>query len=95
MPLSCFCLLGLPDRPRPSTAEVKAAWRSAAAVHHPDRGGSAAEFDRLRKAYEEALAEAERPEVCKGCGGEGRILHANGWAGINMLCDRCEGTGVE
>ena len=93
--MNCFQLLGLPDHPTPSPEEVKRAWRLAASKHHPDNGGDAAEFNRLRLAYEEAMEEAERPKVCSSCGGNGRILHANGWGGINLLCERCDGSGVE
>ena len=93
--MNCFQLLGLPDRPVPTTTEVKQAWRLAAAKHHPDRGGDAAEFNRLRQAYDEALEEAERPKVCTVCGGNGRVQHNNGWGGINLVCERCAGSGVE
>jgi DnaJ-class molecular chaperone len=92
--VNCFQLLGLPDQPTPSAAEVKQAWRLAASRHHPDRGGNAVEFDRLRRAYEEALAEAERPRLCPTCDGSGSYLKVDGWASIKLLCMTCGGTGL-
>lgn len=37
-------------------AAIVNAYRSLAKVHHPDAGGNAADFQRLRAAYEQALA---------------------------------------
>lgn len=91
--MSPFKQLGLAEGATPD--EVKGAWRKLASALHPDRGGDASEFTRMRRAYESALAEAEAPKVCTKCGGEGRILHANGWSSINVNCDRCGGSGVE
>ena len=45
-----FATLGL--GPTATLAEVKARFRELAMVHHPDKGGDAAEFRRLRDAYE-------------------------------------------
>ena len=39
-------------------AEVISAYRALARVHHPDAGGDAATFKRVRDAYERGLAEA-------------------------------------
>lgn len=88
-----FEALGLTSSASPD--EVKAAWRKLAAVHHPDKGGDSAEFDRLRKTYSEALAEAEAPKTCSKCGGNGKVQHANGWAKIDLVCTHCEGSGYE
>jgi DnaJ-class molecular chaperone len=88
-----FKTLGLGEGASP--AEVKEAWRQLASVHHPDRGGDAAEFTRLRKAYQEALDLANAPKVCSKCGGNGRIQHANGWAAVDLPCGHCGGSGVE
>lgn len=88
-----FKQLGL--APTASAVEVKQAWRQLATIHHPDKGGDAAEFSRLRKAYSEALAEASAPKPCTKCGGNGKVQHANGWASVDMLCNRCEGSGHE
>ena len=35
--------------------EIDAAWRRLRSAHHPDKGGDPAEFQRVKKAYEEAL----------------------------------------
>ena len=92
--MNCFQSLGLPDQPMPSPDEVKQAWRLAAAKHHPDRGGDAGDFDRLRRAYDEALAEAEAPKPCTECGGSGKLQNTKGWHGIKLCCPHCDGTGV-
>ena len=39
---------------------VRNAYRALARMHHPDAGGDPAEFKRLRRAYESALAHLER-----------------------------------
>lgn len=36
--------------------EIEAAYRRLRSQHHPDRGGDAAQFHRITKAYEEAMA---------------------------------------
>ena len=36
--------------------QVKASYRRLALVHHPDKGGEAAEFQRIKRAYDQALA---------------------------------------
>lgn len=38
-------------------AEIMSAFRALARIHHPDAGGTADEFKRLRAAYEQGLAE--------------------------------------
>lgn len=45
-----LAVLGL--RSMPTDAELRAAWRSAAMRHHPDAGGRAEDFTRVRAAYE-------------------------------------------
>lgn len=44
--------LGLPVGAKPTVAELKAAYRKAAARTHPDAGGSAEEFAVVQRAYE-------------------------------------------
>jgi curved DNA-binding protein CbpA len=36
--------------------QVKASYRRLALVHHPDKGGEPAEFQRIKRAYDLALA---------------------------------------
>jgi DnaJ-class molecular chaperone len=91
--MKCFETMGLAPTATPD--EVKQAWRQLAGVHHPDKGGDAAEFSRLRKAYQEALAHASAPKPCTKCGGNGKIQHANGWVAIDMPCSHCGGSGDE
>lgn len=76
-----------------STEEVKDAWRRLASIHHPDKGGDAATFDRLRQAYNAALTEAEAQKPCPSCQGTGRVLVKSGWSSVKLLCEACGGTG--
>jgi len=73
--VSPFKILGLAETA--SSEEVKQAFRRLAAVHHPDKGGLAEDFDRYRQAYETALIEAEAPKPCEACQGAGRIMKVN------------------
>lgn len=91
--MKCFEALGLAPTATPD--EVKAAWRDAASRTHPDRGGDAVEFSRLRKAYQEALAAAEAPKPCGQCGGKGKVQRINGWAAVELPCGHCGGSGDE
>lgn len=92
--MSCYRQLGLPDEPRPSVDDVKQAWRRLAAQHHPDRGGDANTFARLRQAYEEALSAADQPRSCPDCQGLGRVKHIQGWVVIALFCQTCDGRGT-
>lgn len=47
-------ILGL--RPGADAAQIQAAFRRAAKLHHPDAGGSAVEFARIRAAYDHLRA---------------------------------------
>lgn len=48
--------------PRDATAaDIKRAFRRRALETHPDRGGDAEAFQAVHRAYERALARAERP----------------------------------
>ena len=44
-------MLGLDSLPE-SESQIKSAWRTAAFVHHPDRGGSQEAFVRLQRAMD-------------------------------------------
>lgn len=87
-----FELLGLPDSA--TSKQVKARWRELAGKLHPDRGGNADEFDRMNKAYKEALAEAELPLTCQNCNGTGRVKIIQGFAMLTMNCAECGGSGA-
>lgn len=93
--MSCFQLLGLPDRPVPSADAVKQAWRLAAKGRHPDQGGDPVEFARLLKAYEEAMEEALAPRQCAPCQGTGKTTVGAGWSAVKLVCLSCGGTGQE
>lgn len=86
-----FATLGLPETATPD--EVKAKWRRLAAIHHPDKGGDAAEFSRLRALYSAALAESMEPKQCIICNGIGKVKQSHGFSSIDMPCMPCGGTG--
>jgi DnaJ-domain-containing protein 1 len=46
--------------PDADQAAIRNAYRALARRHHPDAGGDATEFKRLRRAYEQALAQLDR-----------------------------------
>jgi DnaJ-class molecular chaperone len=86
-----FEILGLSETA--TLTEVKVAWRQLAMVHHPDKGGDATEFSRLRKAYDQALAEASAPKFCDVCRGTGKVKQISGWSSIDLVCSACQGAG--
>lgn len=92
MSAECFKALGLSDKA--SEEEAKSAWRRLASVHHPDRGGEAAEFSRLRNAYNEAMVVIAAPKECPKCKGLGKVKIVNGWTSIDFFCQTCSGTGI-
>jgi DNA repair protein RadD len=53
-PVTCWDVLGVP--PSADTDAIKSAYRSRAKGAHPDQGGAREDWDRLRAAYEQALA---------------------------------------
>jgi DnaJ-class molecular chaperone len=76
-------ILGLPKTA--SHADIKTAFRRLAAQHHPDRGGDAAKFNQIRKAYEQAL----RPRKCPECQGRGHIRVKEGATTRKVPCPTC------
>jgi DnaJ domain len=55
---ACLATLGLGRDA--TTEQVKAAYRKLALVHHPDMGGDPGEFDRIKRAYDQARAFLKR-----------------------------------
>lgn len=86
-------LLGLPAGS--TSDEAKTRWRELASVHHPDRGGDAATFDALRKAYITVLQECSEPKHCAVCQGTGKISHSLGFSSVATFCVYCNGVGVK
>lgn len=87
---SPFKILGIPEG---STVEtVKEQYRQLALAHHPDRGGSAAVFTELNKAYQKALQSAEdhhAPGRCVQCDGTGWVTRRRGFTSLKMVCQDC------
>jgi DnaJ-class molecular chaperone len=90
--MDAFRLLDLDDTASVETIEAR--WRELRSTHHPDRGGSADEFDRLLKAYREARAFAQEPAVCPTCKGTGSEQRSSGFQVVNLLCTNCGGSGT-
>lgn len=81
--MSPFEILGLPEGA--TEAEIKRAYRRLAALHHPDRGGDAEAFTRVRRAYEHAL----KPRKCLKCQGRGHIRVKEGAVTKKVPCPTC------
>lgn len=89
--MSSFKALGLADDATEDA--VKAAWRELRTQHHPDHGGDADEFHRLRLAYEDALRQAQAPIMCPKCFGQCYTSITRGINTIKMPCKTCGGQG--
>ena len=74
-------------------AQIKTAWRKLAKLNHPDYGGDAGAFNKLRNAYKKALEEANKPVLCPDCKGSRRIYTNYGFATTTLTCRNCKGTG--
>ncbi|CAJ1946778.1 unnamed protein product [Cylindrotheca closterium] len=51
-----------------SRADIKKAYRRLARIHHPDKGGSASDFERIARAYQSILVSSTSSVVEKGGG---------------------------
>lgn len=92
MASNAFETLGLP--PTATADEVKAQWKSLASQHHPDKGGDAETFDKMRRAYKSALEIASKPKKCPACDGTGKRRESHGFNSIEIQCRFCKGSGV-
>ena len=61
-----FLILGLPERLAVDTGQLEEHFRRLGKEAHPDRGGSAADFERLRSAYEVVKSPAKRIRAMVG-----------------------------
>jgi hypothetical protein len=88
-------VLGL--SPRFNAESLKRAFRVLAHRHHPDKGGSAREFRRIRRAYE-ALSSAAQVDVAREAEAVEELTAAvlagdaaRGWAALRRLVDERSG----
>lgn len=81
--MSATEVLGVP--PTATQEEIKAAYRRLAMKHHPDRGGSADEFQKIKTAYEQLT----KPSRCPQCEGKGTIRVKRGAFVDKVQCPRC------
>ena len=86
-------ILGL--APGASADDIERAWRQLRSQHHPDRGGNAATFNAVKRAYEQALAESNEPKPCPSCGGTGKRVTTRGFYVLTQSCLPCGGTGCQ
>ena len=63
--VASFATMGL-RRDNATPEEVKAAYKTRATQHHPDKGGDPETFQLLQKAYEVALKEANLLRYASG-----------------------------
>ncbi len=90
--MKAFDHLELPVSATP--AEIRARFRELAAIHHPDRGGDAATFAAISRAYATALVVARQPVACTNCDGTGQTSRMRGWRKSVQPCPACQGAGV-
>lgn len=88
-------ILGLPEGA--TKQEVRDAARPLMSMAHPDKGGTTDEFNRVRKAFEQALEEApddRDPEPCPVCKGTRTVKLVSGFSIMDIVCSECMGSGV-
>lgn len=76
------------------TAQLKTAYREAVKMSHPDRGGSAEEFQRVQRAYELLMQSVGKPTSIPIETVDGTPLSKLGNKKINHPnCNKCDGVG--
>ena len=79
--------------------EIKKAYRRMAAIHHPDKGGDTAEFQKIQQAYETLSDPQKKQEYDNpnqgfhGFPGGGFNFHHNGGVDINDIIGQMFGGG--
>jgi DnaJ-class molecular chaperone len=84
--------------------ELKARWQELSRLHHPDRGGNAAVFAEVSRAY--AILRDQKAKTaydaaqelftdpCHQCNGEGQTYKQKGFTARTAIkCQRCNGVG--
>lgn len=59
--MQAYDVLKLPQNA--TRAQVRKAYRKLVLIHHPDKGGSAAEFRRIQEAYEQIIGRVAEHRV--------------------------------
>jgi DnaJ-class molecular chaperone len=97
-----YATLGVP--PSATVEEVRQRYYELAKELHPDKGGDPEKFKIVLLANEDLTVRRQqtkrqwlmRPDLCKGCEGEGTTEISIGWAERRrILCIECNGTGVK
>lgn len=83
--------LGLPESA--SKRDVSRAWLALAKQHHPDKGGSAEEFNKWNEVYKAAMVYSNQYISCTGCNGRGTYLIGKGFTKTSIRCKKCHGKG--
>lgn len=73
--------------PDASEDEIRRAYKRAAMRCHPDRGGDMAEFQRVKKAYEQL--NKVRKGRCPVCKGKGVVEKRHGFFVNRTNCPKC------
>ena len=73
--------------PSATNEEIRTAYRKLAMLHHPDRGGNIATFQKIKEAYERLL----KTNKCVDCNGLGFIKQRDGYFTVEKPCTTCWG----
>lgn len=70
-------------------------WQQLRSQHHPDKGGTAENFDRLLRAYQTASKGLNQTRPCHLCEGTGQIFKPlpGTFESRHTHCKACRGTG--
>jgi DnaJ-class molecular chaperone len=88
-----FQILGLEETA--TEQEVIDRFRGMALLSHPDKGGTALGFMRIKVARDQALALIRAPKPCLACNGTGRKQVVNGFTSVTLYCETCQGSGKQ
>lgn len=86
-------LFGLTSLDGVTLAQLKARHHELALTRHPDRGGSALDFNELQLAYGRLVERLTNPIVkpCAGCRGKKKVPKVQGFHTLYVPCPDCRG----